>query len=44
MIVPNAYQSADKFYNNRITKRRSELARWIPKLIAKAAAREKIAS
>ena len=40
-IVPNVYQSADKFYNGRITKRGSKVARWILTQIAQAAARTK---
>jgi len=28
-LVPNVYQSANKFYNSRITKRGSKVARWI---------------
>ena len=40
-IVPNVYQSADKFYNGRITKRGSKVARWILTQIANAAARNK---
>ena len=40
-IVPNVYQSADKFYNGRITKRGSKTARWILTQIAQAAARKK---
>ncbi len=40
-IVPNVYQSADKFYNGRITKRGSKVARWILTQIAQAAARKK---
>ena len=40
-IVPNVYQSADKFYNGRITKRGSKEARWILTQIAQAAARKK---
>ena len=40
-IVPNVYQSADKFYNGRITKRGSKVARWILTQIANAAARKK---
>jgi transposase len=37
----NVYQSADKFYNGRITKRGSKEARWILTQIAQAAARKK---
>jgi transposase len=40
-IVPNLYQSADKFYNGRIIKRGSKVARWILTQIANAAARKK---
>ena len=40
-IVPNVYQSADKFYNSRITKRGSKVARWILTQIAQSAARKK---
>jgi len=40
-IVPNVYQSADKFYNGRITKRGSKVARWILTQIAQAASRKK---
>lgn len=40
-IVPNVYQSADKFYRGRITKRGSKVARWILTQIAQAAARTK---
>jgi transposase len=40
-IVPNVYQSADKFYNGRITKRGSKVARWILTQVANAAARTK---
>ncbi len=40
-VVPNVYQSADKFYNGRITKRGSKVARWILTQIAQAAARRK---
>ncbi|MGB9132507.1 MAG: IS110 family transposase [Methanosarcina sp.] len=40
-IVPNVYQSADKYYNGRITKRGSKVARWILTQIAQAAARKK---
>ena len=40
-VVPNVYQSADKFYNGRITKRGSKEARWILTQIAQAAARKK---
>jgi len=40
-IVPNVYQSADKFYNGRITKRGSKVARWILTQIAQSAARKK---
>jgi transposase len=39
-IVPNVYQSADKYYNGRITKRGSKRARWILTQIAQAAARK----
>ncbi len=35
------YQSADKFYNDKITKRGSKVARWILTQIANAAARKK---
>lgn len=40
-VVPNVYQSADKFYNGRITKRGSNVARWILTQIAQSAARKK---
>ena len=40
-IVPNVYQSADKYYNGRITKGGSKTARWILIQIAQAAARTK---
>ncbi len=40
-LVPNVYQSADKYYNGRITKRGSKVARWILTQIAQAAARKK---
>ncbi len=40
-VVPNVYQSADKFYNDRITKRGSKVARCILTQIAQAAARRK---
>ncbi|HEX9251719.1 MAG TPA: IS110 family transposase [Ignavibacteriaceae bacterium] len=40
-IVPNVYQSADKYHNGRITKRGSRVARWILTQIANAAARKK---
>jgi transposase len=40
-IVPNVYQSADKFYNGRIIKRGSKVARWILTQIAQAAPRMK---
>ena len=40
-VGPNVYQSADKFYNGRITKRGSKEARWILTQIAQAAARKK---
>ena len=40
-VVPNVYQSADKFYNGRITKRGSNEARWILTQIVQAAARKK---
>ncbi len=40
-LVPNVYQSADKYYNGRITKRGSKEARWILTQIAQAAARTK---
>jgi len=40
-VVPNVYQSADKFYNGRITKRGSKEARWILTQISQAAARKK---
>ena len=39
-LVPNVYQSADKYYNGRITKRGSKRARWILTQIAQAAARK----
>jgi len=40
-LVPNVYQSADKYHNRRITKRGSKVARWILTQIAQAAARKK---
>ena len=40
-IVPNVYQSADKYRNGRITKRGSKVARWILTQIAQAAAKKK---
>ena len=40
-LVPNVYQSADKYHNGRITKRRSKRAKWILTQIAQAAARKK---
>jgi transposase len=40
-IVPNVYQSADKYHNGRITKRGSKVARWILTQVAQAAARKK---
>jgi transposase len=40
-IVPNVYQSADKFYNGRITKRGSKVGRWILTQISQSAARKK---
>jgi len=40
-LVPNVYQSADKYYNGRITKRGSRVARWILTQVAQAAARTK---
>jgi transposase len=40
-IVPNVYQSADKFYSGRITKRGSKVARWILTEVAQAATRKK---
>ncbi|HWR24729.1 MAG TPA: IS110 family transposase [Methanosarcina sp.] len=40
-LVPNVYQSADKYHNGRITKRGSKVARWILTQIAQAAARKK---
>ena len=39
-LVPNVYQSADKYYNGQITKRGSKRARWILTQIAQAAARK----
>ncbi len=33
-LVPNVYQSADKYYNGRITKRGSKVAKWILTQIA----------
>jgi len=29
LVVPNVYQSAEKFYNAGITKRGSKVAKWI---------------
>ena len=40
-VVPNVYQSADKFYNGRLTKRGSKEARWILTQIAQSASRKK---
>lgn len=40
-LVPNVYQSADKYPNGRITKRGSKGAMWILTQIAHAAARTK---
>jgi transposase len=40
-IVPNVYQSADKYHNGRITKRGSKVARWILTQVAQAASRKK---
>lgn len=40
-IVPTVHQSADKYYNGRITKRGSKVARWMLTQIAHAAARTK---
>lgn len=40
-LVPNVYQSADKYYNGRITKRGSKIARWILTQVAQAASRKK---
>jgi transposase len=40
-LVPNVYQSADKYHNRRITKRGSKRARWILTQISQAAARTK---
>jgi len=40
-LVPNVYQSADKYYSGRITKRGSRVARWILTQIAHAASRKK---
>ena len=39
-LVPNVYQSADKYHNGRITKRGSKIARWILIQVAQAAARK----
>jgi len=39
-LVPNVYQSADKYHNGRITKRGSKGARWILTQISQAAARK----
>jgi transposase len=39
-LVPNVYQSADKYHNGRITKRGSKRARWILTQISQAAARK----
>ncbi len=39
-LVPNVYQSADKYHNGRITKRGSKVARWILIQVAQAAARK----
>ena len=40
-LVPNVYQSADKYHNGRITKSGAKVARWILTQIAQAAARKK---
>lgn len=40
-LVPNVYQSADKYHNGRITKRGPKEARWILTQIAQAAAKTK---
>ena len=40
-LVPNVYQSADKYHNGRITRRGSKVARWILIQVAQAAARKK---
>ena len=40
-LIPNVYQSADKYHNGRITKRGYKVARWILTQIAQAAARKK---
>src|SRR5574344_63950 len=40
-LVPNVYQSADKYHNGRITKRGTKEARWILTQIAQAAAKTK---
>jgi len=40
-VVPNVYQSADKYHNGRITKRGSRVARWILTQVAQSAARTK---
>jgi transposase len=40
-VVPNVYQSADKYHNGRITKRGSKVARWILTQVAQAASRKK---
>ncbi len=40
-IVPNVYQSADKYHNGKITKRGSKVARWILTQVAQAASRKK---
>jgi len=39
-LVPNVYQSADKYHNGRITRRESKVARWILIQVAQAAARK----
>ena len=40
-LIPNVYQSADKYYNGRITKKGSKVARWILIQISQAASRKK---
>jgi transposase len=40
-IVPNVYQSADKYYNGRITKRGSKTTRWILTQIVQSTAKTK---
>jgi transposase len=43
-LVPNVYQSADKYHNGRITKRGSKVARWILHRLLRQQQERKIAS